>query len=159
MIRLNTWVNCTELSRVAGRGFSFRATWQVTSQTAVICACGHQPWMFAYTTLEKRREHVWEKRKLTFTLRSPHPRAPLALSRLQDIGQLLGQQLSSVVQTPVDNVAIQKCSVWFFFFLLLSFHIVVGKRQHVPTDGLLVMALHQIVRGHSASIAQILSNN
>lgn len=42
--------------------------------------------------------------------------------------------------------------------ILYVFHIVVGKRQYVPTGGLLIMALHHFVldRGHSASIAQIL---
>lgn len=45
--------------------------------------------------------------------------------------------------------------------IFYAFHIVVGKRQYVPTGGLLVMALHHFVldRGHTASIAQILENN
>lgn len=66
--------------------------------------------------LKQWRQHGWEKRKLTFTLRSHPPRQ-------WGVGLLLWQQLSSVIQTPVNNVAIQKCSVWFFS----SFHIVVGK--------------------------------
>lgn len=133
--------------------FVFRATWQVTSQTAVICAL----WTSAVDVLLVQLRTatsacVRKMKSRTFTLRSLPAHLP---PQQRGVGLLLWQQLSSVIQTPVNNVAIQNavCDSVCLFTLLW------GKRQYVPTGGLLVMALHHIVRGHSASIAQILSNN
>lgn len=69
-------------------------------------------------------------------------------------GQLAPYSSSPVSSKPLNTVAIPNAVGPMILYI---FHIVSGKRQYVPTDQLLVMALHHCVlnREHSASIAHI----
>lgn len=118
MIRLNTWVNCTELSRIAGCSFCFRATWQVTSQTAVICALWTPAVDVCLYNFRKATGACVRKKKVDIHAAEP-PR--------RDFGLLLDQRLSSAIRTPVNNRNSRMQCVIFFSFSSCLFTLLWGR--------------------------------